>query len=121
MGLGLGDGTAISGFVEGGSAILGATLASRTAKKEREQKTNIWNKDTKLKLAQFSMNQGRLAGLAGVAGGEAARAEQRLLTANGGQRNDKFYEDRKVAYQDVRANYEDKGDYKTLKASDYTI
>lgn len=111
MGYGAGVGGAISGI---GSAYAAYT-ASQQAEADREQKRDVWNKDTKLKIAQFNLNQNRLAGLASVLSGARGEARANSGLAQG-------YSDERAALDATsKAKFQGQGDYSTLKSSDYEI
>jgi len=112
---------AAGGIVQGFGTAYGAWMASEAAKEERKQKKNIWNKDTGLKIAQFNLNQNRLSGLASVLGGERSQNRAALRQASGGYGTDTYKKLRSGADAAAKNTYQGKGDYSTLKASDYQL
>ena len=109
---------AIGGAISGAATAYSAYLAAEQAEAERKQKKDIWNKDTKLKISQFNMNQNRLSGLAGIASGRA----KEYLDKMGMKPGDEGYADaRAQATADSKSYYQGKGDYSTLNTGDYTI
>ena len=74
------SGAAAAGAFQAAGSIFSAYMASRTAKRQMEAEKKKHNADTRLNVAQFDLNQTRLAGLAGVASGQEqfARDQDKL-------------------------------------------
>jgi len=116
MGIGAGVGGAISGI----STAYAAYTAQKEAEAARKQQKEMWNKDTGLKIAQFNMNQNRLAGLAAITGGKTARYRGQIDPTLD-RDSQEYYDALDAARERARTETQGTGDYSTLTASDYQI